>query len=442
MKTLRDPIHGDISLTDLEIEIMDTPEFQRLRGIRQLGTSHLIFPGANHTRFEHSVGTNWMLKRMIRSINRSGMCQSISDEERNFLGVAALLHDITHIPFGHTFEDERRILPAHDKSTDRLIHFMTCGKMGNLLKKKALSKKLIRFFTSQKSKQSYAYDLVAGPICSDLLDYLRRDAYFCGLPLNYDDRILKYLSIQDGRLCFELYNERGFRQDAWSELISLLRIRFHLTERVYFHHAKMASGAMLSRILETLIREDLFKPEELYTLTDDGLMVLFNERLPATHPFRDLLDSFLSRKLYKRVYMVAKSPLNPDFPSQEKMLRFKEAFHLNRDNQRYKLEARIARALKIPAFSIIIYAPDTDMRLKEANIQVRVDAGPLRMLSELSNPELTSLQERHQALWRFFLFMAPRYESHFLRASKIMEKEIGLNNQLDLFNQGQLSFNF
>jgi len=439
---MRDPIHGDLDLTAQEAEIIDTPQFQRLRGIRQLGTSHLVFPGAQHTRFEHSIGTSWMLKRMLRHINRWSNQTRIPEDEEAFLGVAALLHDITHIPYGHTFEDERRILPQHDKSRERLTWFLSNAELGAVLEKQGIQRQLIDFFGKGKDRPTYAYDLVAGPVCSDLLDYLRRDAFYCGLPWNFDDRILRYLSIQENRLCFELYNDRGFRQDAWSELVSLLRIRFHLTERVYFHHAKMVSGAMLSRILEALLLEGLFKVEELYELNDDSLVYVFRQRMPKSHPFRPILDAYLSRKLYKRVYMVAKSPLQPDFPDKEKMARFQRAFHFNKRNQRSNLERRLAKKLGIPASAIIIYAPDTDMRLKEAHIQVRVDAGPLRLLSDLKNPELTSLQERHQALWRFFLFMHPSYEDAFLKASKLMEREIGLPNQLELFNQGQFSFNF
>ena len=442
MKTFRDPIHGDIELNTLEIEIIDTPEFQRLRGIRQLGTSFLVFPGAHHTRFEHSIGTNWILKKMVSSIRRWGTALTISDDELLFLGAAALLHDITHIPFGHTFEDERRILPAHDKSKDRLTTFLSDGKLGRILNRHDMTSPLVSFFSQPKNRNNYGFDLVAGPICADLLDYLRRDAFYCGLPLDFDDRILRYLNIQDNRLCFELYNDRGFRQDAWSELISLLRIRFHLTERVYFHHAKMISGAMLSRILEALLLEGVFQVEELYSLRDDSLLHVFDQRLQKNHPFRPLMDAYLSRNLYKRVFMVARTPLDMGFPDGQKMERFQKAFHMNLRNQRSNLEKRIAGKLGIPPSAIIIYAPDTDMRLKEANIQVRVDSGPLRTLSDLTNPELSSLQDRHQALWRFFLFMDPRYSELFLKASNMMEREIGLPNQLDLFNQGQLSFNF
>src|SRR5512138_484739 len=100
-KLIRDAVHGDVEMGPLEVELMDTPEFQRLRGIRQLGTAYLVFPSAVHTRFEHSLGASWMAQRMLQSIRRTSR---VSSDDETLIRVAALLHDITHIPFGHTLE--------------------------------------------------------------------------------------------------------------------------------------------------------------------------------------------------------------------------------------------------------------------------------------------------------------------------------------------------
>ena len=446
MKIIRDTVHGDISLTREELRIVDTPEFQRLRGIRQLGASYLVFPGAQHTRFEHSIGTCWVVKRMIEQINQraesAGLSPPIDQDRTRFLGFAALVHDITHIPFGHTFEDERRILPPHDKSVERMGFFFQKGALAEVLADLGVQQQLCRFFSKKRgSEPDYGWDLVAGPICADLLDYLKRDALYCGLEMAYDDRLFRYVDIEAGRLYFNLYNDRGFRQDAWSELVNLLRIRYHLTERVYYHHAKIASGAMLSRILEALLEVGGIQVEELYRLRDDGFLFLLEQRIDRIEEYRVLLEAFLSRKLYKRVYMVARDPLQPDFPGAPFMRRFQDEFHLNQHGARSKLERRLARHLGVPPAAVIIYAPETNMRLKEARVLVRVDSGPLKSLADIKHPELDALRNRHQALWRFFLFMDPGYEHLFLRAGRFLEKEIGLPNQLELFNKGQLTLN-
>src|SRR5439155_5871180 len=133
-KLIRDAAHGDIEVSPLEIELIDTPEFQRLRGIKQLGTAYLVFPSAVHTRFEHSLGTSWMAHRILESIRRSQSVSAISADDENVIRVAALLHDITHIPFGHTFEDERRVLPRHDKDEKRVDYFLRNSAAGRILK--------------------------------------------------------------------------------------------------------------------------------------------------------------------------------------------------------------------------------------------------------------------------------------------------------------------
>src|SRR2546430_616236 len=95
-KLIRDAVHGDIEMGPLEVELIDTLEFQRLRSIRQLGTAYLVFPSAVHTRFEHSLGTSWMAHRVLQAVRRT---RNIATEEETVIRVAALLHDITHIPF-------------------------------------------------------------------------------------------------------------------------------------------------------------------------------------------------------------------------------------------------------------------------------------------------------------------------------------------------------
>src|SRR5499426_3479284 len=134
-KLIRDAVHGDIEVGPLEVELIDTPEFQRLRGIKQLGTAYLVFPSAVHTRFEHSLGTSWMAHRILQSIRRN---RSISSDEENVIRVAALLHDITHIPFGHTLEDERRVLPRHDKDEERVTYFLRNSAVGWILKREGI----------------------------------------------------------------------------------------------------------------------------------------------------------------------------------------------------------------------------------------------------------------------------------------------------------------
>ena len=118
---MREPVHGDVYLTHDELRVLDTPEMQRLRGIKQLGTTYLVFPGALHTRFDHSIGTVHVTQKMIDAINLSfeldpaGTVQ-VSEEEARVIRIAALLHDITHIPSGHNIEDQDGLFERHDSA--------------------------------------------------------------------------------------------------------------------------------------------------------------------------------------------------------------------------------------------------------------------------------------------------------------------------------------
>ena len=123
---LRDPVHGDLEFTESERRVMDTAQFQRLRGVRQTGTAYLAYPGCLHTRFEHSLGTASVARRIIASLRKTGF--TISEQQESIVAMAGLLHDISHLPFGHTFEDERKLFPRHD-SAGRLQHFLTTGKV-------------------------------------------------------------------------------------------------------------------------------------------------------------------------------------------------------------------------------------------------------------------------------------------------------------------------
>src|SRR5262249_55467230 len=173
-KLIRDAVHGDVEMGSLEVELMDTPEFQRLRGIRQLGTAYLVFPSAVHTRFEHSLGTSWMAHRMLESIRRS---RTIPQDEASLIRISALLHDITHIPFGHTLEDERRVLPRHDKDEERVDYFLRQSAVGRILRREGIQDEIIGAI---RGNDTYSSDIIGGAISADLLDYLRLGTYVYG----------------------------------------------------------------------------------------------------------------------------------------------------------------------------------------------------------------------------------------------------------------------
>ena len=390
-KVVRDAVHGDIELTAPEMEVIDTPEFQRLRGIKQLGTAFLVYPSATHTRFEHSLGTSWMAHRLVEVLRRD---RPIDQDEESLIRMAALLHDITHIPFGHTIEDERRVLPRHDQDADRLRYFIEDSAIGGILRRHGMLGDILEIMEGRAGLKS---DIVGGAISADLLDYLRRDTYFCGLSQFYDDRIFQSFAEEDGRLILRLEKRGRLRRDALSELVNLLRIRYTLSERVYFHHTKLASGAMISRVVELALAEGLDQAE-LRTHRDDTLLWMLGERFSSNTGIRHLLDRFASRQLYKPCYM-----LSIDV-GVEQQSRIEERFHF-RPDEREAAERSIAEAAGIKPHEVIVYCPALGMSLPEAEVPARLGGGRIQPLSGSSNEEIRILKEKHRALWRFLVLI-------------------------------------
>jgi len=375
----------------LEVELMDTPEFQRLRGIRQLGTAYLVFPSAVHTRFEHSLGTSWMAQRILRSISRN---QEISAEDSTLIRVAALLHDITHIPFGHTLEDERRVLPRHDKDEQRVDFFLRQSAIGRILKREGIQDQVIGTI---RGDDTYRSDIVGGAISADLLDYLRRDTYFCGLSQYYDERIFESFIIDTGRLVMNLEKQGRVRLDALSELVNLLRIRYTLSERVYFHHTKVSSGAMISKAVELSLREGL-TVEELRTLKDETLIWTLQELYTRNPTVAHLLHRLEARQLYRACYVISTEI------GEKRRSEIVSRFHHDLE-AREAAETSVARASGIQPHEVIIYCPSFGMSLSEAEVPVRLERGEIRPLSGGNNEEIRILKEKHKELWKFYVLI-------------------------------------
>ncbi len=390
-KLVRDAVHGDIELEPLEVELIDTPEFQRLRGIKQLGTANLVYPSATHTRFEHSLGTSWIARRMVEALRHS--C-AISAGEITAIRLAALLHDITHIPFGHTLEDERRVLPRHDKDESRFNYFFRESSIGQRLRSSGFQDQVVHIL---RGEAGFASEIVTGAITADLLDYLKRDTYFVGFSQYYDARIFQSLIVEDGRFVVNLEKHGERRHDSLSELVNLLRIRYTLSERVYFHHTKIASGAMISKATELALQAGLHQ-EELRGLKDETLIWVLRNRFGSVPGIAHILGCLESRQLYRACFGVTAAAGEP------RQQQIADRFHSNAGN-REELESRIAGATGLEPHRVIAYCPAIGMSLPEAEVLVRLEDGSLVPLSGSNNEEIRVLKQKHKALWKFYIFI-------------------------------------
>ena len=408
---LRDPIHGDLSFTESERRVMDTPQMQRLRGVRQTGSAYLVYPGCVHTRFEHSLGTSAMARKIIAVLRQNDI--SIHPDQEAVVALAALVHDISHLPFGHTFEDERKLFPRHD-TIERFHHFLTDNEIDQALDASGFRKAVVALLTDRNFDPPWMRQIVSSTIDADLLDYLRRDAYFAGLRQDYDDRIFSTFTVIDNTLAINMT-----KLSTRTELLHLLRLRYFLTERVYYHHAKVISGAMIAKAVELAVESGLTETD-LYDLTDDTLFRYLIDR--KDDRITRLITGVQNRRLLKRSYVLSAAEIGR---------RGRDEFiaTYNRSVEaRQQVEREIADAVILKPEQIILYCPDISA-IKEARVVVYTPNGLSRLNEPFDNPpiDVKVVEDQYEHLWKLYVFAPEGYRE---RVGKVCERIFGEKNGL------------
>ncbi len=397
---IRDAVHGDVELDKLQTAILDLPVLQRLRGIKQLGTAYLVYPSAVHTRFDHSLGTCAAAQRLLSTL-RTRHPQLVTPRLASLIGVAALLHDVTHVPFGHTFEDERRLFPRHDKG--QRLALLLEGQLGEALHRLSIAEPMEELLgvRGHRTTPPWARQIVSSTIDADLLDYLRRDAYFTGLAQRYDERVFHSFDIVDDQLALAITRHGMLRPDAFSEIVQLLRLRYFLTERVYYHHTKVAAGAMISKAVELAQQQGRLGETELLELQDATLF----EQLKHIGTGKEgdanivrLVQRLERRDLFKRGYVLSAAQL-----SRAERSTLVRRYHESAKERRQAEEA-LARELRCQASEVVVYCPALTS-MKEATAFAVTPEG-LRSLDQYDGSgEIAALQRRYEELWRFYVFV-------------------------------------
>jgi HD superfamily phosphohydrolase len=270
-KTIRDPLWNTIRLDATAVRIVDTPEFQRLRYIRQLGFAHLVYPGATHTRFDHALGVYHLTTVALRHLRDRGGVAPEAWEGEELVPYAGLLHDIGHYAFSHALEElEAEHVPVHHEEVSE--RFFSSPTLRDALAPLGLTAPdRIQELISGKS-QLPLRGLVSGSLDLDKMEYLRRDARFCGVPYGEVDvsRLLLGLSLLEDPDTGAI--EVGVQEKAIAALESLLFAKYQMFRNVYWHHGVRAATALYKRIVEESVRTGLLDPEELIGPTDEELL--------------------------------------------------------------------------------------------------------------------------------------------------------------------------
>ena len=295
-----DPIHDFVRVYDNELKIIDTPIFQRLRRIRQLSGAHLIYPGAQHTRFEHSLGVMHIASMAGHALNEKGIVSSDNIQNLRFAG---LLHDIGHGPFSHLFEEllQKRKMSHEDMGRNIILK----TQIGDLISANGFDKKFITELAFGDSKFQFMNEIISGALSADIMDYLLRDGYFTGA---------EHAKIDHNRLTYSLdvyKNKLALEKSALVNFETMMISRYQMFKAVYFHKTVRAGEVMLLESMY-LAEEELglssISLDEYLKLTDEVILsklLSLPERNSKLRFAKKIATDYLNRNLFKSVFEVS-----------------------------------------------------------------------------------------------------------------------------------------
>jgi uncharacterized protein len=352
-EVIRDPLWNTIRLDRDAVRIIDTPAFQRLRHVRQLGLAYLVYPGATHTRFDHALGVFHLTRRALGLLHERGELAGVDPVECRLVPYAALLHDIGHYPFSHALEelDAERVPEHHEALTAR---FLRSGELWEVLEEIApggagLVERLIR-----GASDSPLQGLVAGSLDLDKIEYLNRDATFCGVPYGAVDvdRLLHAITLvpdpETGR------REIGIHEKGLSALESLLFAKYQMFRNVYWHHAVRSATALYKRLVQEAVDAGAIRPADLVGRSDEGLLGLIEARSEALasegaeRVLRCWLPALRERRLPKRAL---------EIPGEELRGGRLESWFYTDEALVTRVENAIAASLNLPPGGVFIDYP-------------------------------------------------------------------------------------
>ncbi|CAN5918229.1 HD domain-containing protein [soil metagenome] len=299
----RDPLWNNIRVDPVALRLIDTPAFQRLRYVRQLGLAYLVYPGASHSRFEHALGAYHLARRTLSQFAERELTTTVGADECRIARYAALLHDIGHYPFSHALEE---IGALHHEEVARPL--ITNGEVAGILREELGDDAPERIMALIRGRSaSPLQGLISGSLDLDKIEYLKRDAFMCGV--NYGDidaeRLLDSLTlVEDPDTGVPRV---GISEKGLSALESLLFAKYQMYRNVYWHHAVRSATAMYKRLVESALGAGSLDVGMLASFTDEGLLHALAERAPTP-----LLSALRERRLYKRAFECPAAELPPD----------------------------------------------------------------------------------------------------------------------------------
>ncbi|MGA3107988.1 MAG: HD domain-containing protein [Candidatus Bathyarchaeia archaeon] len=350
---IKDPLYGYIRLTEIERNVIDTLAVQRLRRIRQLAGAEFVYPAANHTRFEHVLGTMY-----LAGVVSDNLPVQLTADERQRIRLAALLHDVGHAPFSHLFEP--LLLKYMGRNHEDMSRWIIADStLADVINKQGIDAKELSGLAvgkPSKTEKPFLGQIISSSFDVDKMDFVVRDSYHTGAGYGSVDvfRLIYTMDVLNGNLAVDI--------TALPTLESLILARLESFKTIYFHRACRAVQMMLVKALEAA-KDDLAilqaKTPDEYLEWDDYTVW---SKLCQNKLSREIVKEISSRRLLKCAY-------ERTFYARDELV----SSVFTNENVRLKLEEEIASKAKVPRSSVGIDVPS----LPSVPYHYAMDIGPI-----------------------------------------------------------------
>jgi HD superfamily phosphohydrolase len=335
---IKDPVHGYVYITRQEKEVIDSYSFQRLHRLRQLAGSEYVYPGANHTRFEHSIGVMYLAGKVVENANISIL---ISEEDQQLVRLAGLLHDVGHGPFSHVFE---ALLDKQNKTHEDMTSWIIKNsELKDILNENGYDPNSVGDLAVGKlhrNGKTFLDQIISSAVDVDKQDFVVRDTHHTGAEYGYIDifRLIHALDVLEGNLAVDL--------GALSALESLVIARIESFKSIYFHRVGRAVQIMLAMAMEKANEElgltDFKTPEEYLAMDDYTVWTILKKSERSAAIIHDLERRKLLKCAYERTFYERDTIVSSIF---------------GRDTHRRELRNEIAREAQVENENVIIDVP-------------------------------------------------------------------------------------
>jgi HD superfamily phosphohydrolase len=336
---IKDPVHGYVYITEEEKALIDSYPVQRLHRLRQLAGAEYVYPGANHTRFEHSIGVMHLASRVAENPNIS---KCIGEEETEMVRIAGLLHDVGHGPFSHVFEQllDKELNQTHEDIT---LWMIKNSELKDILRRMGCRPEDVgRLAVGRLRRPGKAFldQIISSAVDVDKQDFIVRDTYHTGAEYGFIDifRLIHTLDVLEGNLAVDL--------GALSALESLMIARIESFRSIYFHRVGRAAQIMLAMAMEKANDElglTSFKtPEEYLAMDDYTVWTMLKNCKKSSGIIRNLERRKMLKCAYERTFYEKDAMVSNIF---------------SREANRRQLQIDIAKEAKVDTEAVIIDVP-------------------------------------------------------------------------------------